>query len=148
VDSICDSGRRTPAFGAALAGDGRLSDTAAPALRSTDASHGFVFDHCRFETAPGATAPLLGRNTENYPDSEVVLLDCALGDIEPVAWQLPTNVARMRYLEFRSTRVTDGKPADVSHRHPASRQPDVERDAETIAMYRNPARVLGWEPEK
>jgi pectin methylesterase-like acyl-CoA thioesterase len=117
-------------------------------IRSTDASHGFVFDRCRFETALGATSPLLGRNTENYPASEVVLLDSVLGDIDPVAWQLPANADRMRYLEFRSTRVADGKPADVSQRHPASRQLDAERDAEMIAKYRNPAWVLGWEPAR
>ena len=75
-----------------------------------------------------------------------MLLDCALGDIDPVVWQLPANAGRMRYLEFRSTRLADGRPADVSRRHPASRQLGAARDAETIAKYRDPAWVLGWEP--
>jgi pectinesterase len=118
-------------------------------VRSTATGHGFVFDHCRFETAPGATRPLLGRNTDNYPDSEVVLLDCAVGNIDPAAWQLPATAERMRYLEFGSRKIADGSPAEVSGRHPASRQLDAVRDAETIANYRNPAWVLGgWEQGK
>ncbi len=115
-------------------------------VRSTSASHGFVFDRCRFETAPGA-APYLARNTENYPDSEIVTLESALGDINPVAWQLPANPGRVRYLEFASRRIADGAPADVASRHPASRQLDAVRDAESIANYRDPAFVLGgWRP--
>ena len=117
-------------------------------VRSTSASHGFVFDRCRFETTPGAPAPLLARNTANYPDSEVVLLDSVLGDINPVGWQLPAGAdSRRHYLEFGSTRISDGMPADTSQRHGASRQLTAGDDAETIARFRNPAYVLdGWNP--
>jgi pectinesterase len=117
-------------------------------VRSTSASHGFVFDRCRFETAPGAT-PYLARNTENYPDSEIVLLESALGDINPAAWQLPADPGRVRYLEFASRQIADGAPAEVGSRHAASRQLDAVRDAETIASYRDPAFVLGgWQPRR
>jgi pectin methylesterase-like acyl-CoA thioesterase len=116
-------------------------------VRSTSASHGFVFDHCRFETAPGVKPPLLARNTANYPDSEIVLLDSALGDIDPAAWQLPASTTTIRYLEFGSTLIAGGAPADVSRRHVASRQLSADRDAALISQYRNPAFVLGgWTP--
>jgi pectin methylesterase-like acyl-CoA thioesterase len=59
-------------------------------VRSTAASHGFVFDRCRFETAPGAR-PFLARNTAAYPDSEIVLLNSVLGDINSAAWSLPSE---------------------------------------------------------
>ena len=94
-------------------------------------------------------APYLARNTENYPDSEIVLLDSTLGEINPVAWQLPADPGRVRYLEFASKRIADGAPADGASRHPASRQLDATRDAETIRNYRNRVWVLdGWDPEK
>jgi len=117
-------------------------------VRSTSASHGFVFDGCRFETASqGAAGPYLARNTGAYPDSEVVLIACALGAINPVAWMLPAEAARMRYWEFASTSIATGAAADVGQRHAASRQLDAVRDALTIANYRNPAYVLdGWTP--
>jgi pectin methylesterase-like acyl-CoA thioesterase len=118
-------------------------------VRSTSASHGFIFDRCTFETSAAAqsAAPYLARNTAAYPDSEVVLLDAKLGPINPAAWMLPAEASAMRYWEFASTSIATGAAADVGQRHPASRQLDAIRDAETIANYRNPAYVLdGWMP--
>ena len=117
-------------------------------VRSTAASHGFVFDRCTFETAPGLAAqPYLARNTVAYPDSEVVLIESRLGLINPAAWMLPADAARMRYWEFASTALADGSAANVTGRHPGSRQLTRDRDAETIANYRDPAVVLGgWTP--
>ena len=118
-------------------------------VRSTSASHGFVFVDCRFET-PGSTGegPVLARNTAAYPDSEIVLIDAALGRINPAAWLLPEDPGRVRYWEGGSTSLETGRPADVSARHPASRQLDRQRDASAIAQYRDPAFVLaGWTPE-
>jgi pectinesterase len=118
-------------------------------VRSTSASHGFVFVDCRFET-PGSTeaGPVLARNTAAYPDSEIVLIDSAIGRIHPEAWQLPDDPGRVRYWESGSISLDTGRPADVSARHRASRQLDRTRDAEIIAQYRDPAFVLGgWTPE-
>jgi hypothetical protein len=53
----------------------------------------------------------------------------------------------MRYLEFASTMLSNGLPADVSSRHPSSRQLDPSADAALIRNYREPAYVLGgWNP--
>ena len=118
-------------------------------VRSTAASHGFVFIDCRFET-PGSTGegPVLARNTAAYPDSEIVLIDAALGRINPAAWLLPEDAGRVRYRESGSTSLETGRPADVSARHPASQQLDRTRDAAIVAQYRDPTFVLGgWTPE-
>ena len=116
-------------------------------VRSTSASHGFVFVGSRFET-PGSTGagPFLARNTAQYPDSEIVLIDSSLGRINPAAWSLPENPGRIRYWESGSTDLMTGRPADTSGRHTASRQ--LDRDASVISPYRDPAFVLGgWVPE-
>ncbi len=115
-------------------------------IRSTAASHGFVFLHNQFQTTAGQ-APLLARNTAAFPYSEVVLLDSAMGEINPVAWMLAGDLTNQHYWEFNTTNLADGRPADVSQRLAGSRQLDRVQDAETIANYRNPAYVLGgWTP--
>jgi len=117
-------------------------------VRSTSASHGFVFVGCRFETpAVASGAPLLARNTANYPNSEVVLIDSRIGAIDPAAWSLAGDTSQQHYWEFNS-RNLDGTPVDVTRRHPASRQLDAIRDAATITQYRDPAWVLGWKPQR
>jgi pectin methylesterase-like acyl-CoA thioesterase len=118
-------------------------------VRSTSASHGFVFVGCRFET-PGSTGagPFLARNTAQYPDSEIVLIDAMLGRINPAAWSMSDNPGRMRYWEAGSIDIETGRPTDSSSRHSASKQLDRERDASVIAQYRDPAFVFGgWRPE-
>jgi pectin methylesterase-like acyl-CoA thioesterase len=118
-------------------------------VRSTAASHGFVYVGCRFET-PGSTGngPFLARNTAQYPDSEVVLIDAMLGRINPAAWSLPQDTGRMRYWESASIDLAMNQSADVSRRQAASRQLDPVHDAATIAQYRDPVVVLGgWKPE-
>ena len=119
--------------------------------RNTAASHGSVFVDCRFEPA-GDGSPVIARaptnGGKNYPDAEVVLINCALGKVAPALWgPLGGDTSRMRLLEYHSTNLAYGQPADVSHRHPASRQLADENDAATIASYRTPAYVLGgWIP--
>lgn len=116
-------------------------------VRSTSASHGFVFVGCRFEV-PAEGGPLLARNTANYPNSEVVLIDSTIGAINPAAWSLAGDTSQQHYWEFHSQNL-DGSPADVSRRHPASRQLDATRDAALIAQYRDPQFVLGgWKPAR
>jgi pectin methylesterase-like acyl-CoA thioesterase len=117
-------------------------------VRSTAASHGFVFDRCTFE-APNAPpgGATLARNTAAYPNSEVVLLECILAGINPAAWSLPPEGPDMHYWEFRS-RDASGGLVDVTARNPPSKQLDAVTDAATIAQYRDPAFVLGgWSPE-
>jgi hypothetical protein len=56
------------------------------------------------------------------------------------------DTANMHYWEYNSTNLSDGKPIDISQRKPESKQLTIDKDAETIANYSNPAYVLGWTP--
>jgi pectinesterase len=117
-------------------------------VRSTEASRGFVYLNCKFNTPKAiGNGPILARNTSMYPNSEVVILHCALGMINPVAWTIPGDKTNLHYWEYASTNLSDGKPADVSRRTEGSRQLTEEQDKETIANYSNPSWVLGnWTP--
>jgi pectinesterase len=120
-------------------------------IRNTAANHGNVFVNCKFMT-PGGEEALLARaptnNVKNYPYSEAVLINCQLSGIDPIGWgPLGGPTSDMHYWEYNSTNVSDGKPVDVSHRHPASRQLTMKNDSDIIASYTNPAFVLGgWTP--
>jgi pectin methylesterase-like acyl-CoA thioesterase len=115
-------------------------------VRSTAASHGFVFVNSDFETK--SSGAFLARNTAQYPDSEIVLIDSKLGPINPAAWSLPENYGQARYWESGSRDIDTNQPVDASRRHPSSKQLDPDRDAATIAQYRDPVFVLGgWKPE-
>jgi hypothetical protein len=120
-------------------------------VRNTSANHGYVFVNCRFKTRGKqetviARAPTNGGR--NYPFAEAVLIDCGLSGIDPVGWgPIGGDTFNIRYWEFNSTSLNDGRPADVDRRHPASRRLTMEKDAPIIANYRNPAFVLGgWIP--
>jgi pectinesterase len=121
-------------------------------IRNTSANHGNVFVNCRFKTRGNretviARAPTNGG--KNYPYAEAVLINCALSGIDPVGWgEIGGDTSNIHYWEFNRTNLGDGKPADVSRRHPASRQLTMEKDAGIIANYQNPAYVLGgWMPQ-
>ncbi len=121
-------------------------------IRNTSANHGNVFVNCRFQTRGNqqtviARAPANGGR--NYPYSEAVLINCALEGIDPVGWgPIGGDTLNVHYWESNSTNLGDGKPVDVGRRHPASRQLTMEKDAEIIDSYRNPANVLGgWTPK-
>jgi len=128
-------------------------------IRNTDANHGYVYDKCKFTTAPGVTGMMISRidptglppTRRGYPYSEVVLLDCVLGpQFSPKAWQLDggaTTAPNVHFWEFNSTNLSDGKPVDSSQRASFAKQLTMEKDAETIKNYRDPAFVLGWTPE-
>ena len=122
-------------------------------IRNTSANHGNVFVHCIFKTRGNqetvlARAPTNGG--KNYPYAEAVLIDCALSGISPAGWgEIGGDPSNIRYWEYNSTNLSDGKPVDVSRRHPASRQLRLEKDAGIIGNYRNPAYVLGgWMPSR
>jgi len=120
-------------------------------IRNTSANHGNVFLNCRFQTV-GAGETEIARAPTNkgngYPYCEAVLLNCALAGISPAGWgPVGPDTSNIHYWEYNSTNISDGKPVDVTRRHPASRQLTKDKDARIIADYSNPAYVLGeWSP--
>ena len=110
---------------------------------------GFVFVDCQLTGEPTASRYYLGRidpNAGNFPYSQAVYLNCAMGPhILPVGWQLnnATTSATVQDWEYQSTDL-NGATLDVRARHASSKQ----LDAATAAQYRNPAFVLnGWAPQ-
>lgn len=121
-------------------------------IRNPATNHGNVFVDCRFTTLGGGQtelARLPDNKGKNYPHAEAVLINATLSGISPAAWgPVDGDASQVRFWEYNS-RGADGKPVDVSQRHPASRQLTRERDAETIRNYSNPAWVLGdWAPSR
>ncbi|MRW91659.1 carbohydrate esterase [Duganella sp. FT80W] len=121
-------------------------------IRNPAGNHGNVFVGCRFTTLGGGQtelARLPANKGRNYPYAEAVLIDATLSGISPAGWgPVEGDVSNVHFWEYNSRNV-DGTPVDVSKRHPASRQLTMERDAETIRNYRNPAWVLdGWMPPR
>ncbi|QBE65504.1 pectinesterase family protein [Pseudoduganella lutea] len=118
-------------------------------IRNTAANHGNVFVGCRFTAVDGPTeiARLPDNKGRNYPYAEAVLIDATLDGISPAGWaDIGDGATHAKFWEFNS-RGVDGRPVDVSARHPRSRQLDATRDAAVIAQYRDPAWVLGgWKP--
>jgi len=121
-------------------------------------NHGFVYLNCTFDGAPGVTDNYLSRiETSRFPNSEVVLLDCILGQsVGPVGWLLERGPrddgktpGHVRFWEYRS-HAADGTPVDVSRRAGYSRQLVQPEDADTIASYSDPVFVLGhgWNPKQ
>lgn len=93
---------------------------------------------------PGSSAP-------NFPYAEMVLLDSKVSGVPPEGWgpieEAPGfDSSNVRFMEFNTTDL-QGRPIDVSKRHPVSKQLDKTKDAKVIADYRSPAFVLGgWQP--
>jgi pectinesterase len=137
-------------------------------IRNTDANHGNVFLDCTFITrerttpvpavpaqagspsraTPGAVLARLPNNHGiNYPYAEAVLIHCRLKGIPAEGWgPIDGDTSHLHLWEFNSTDL-DGKPIDISQRHPASRQLQIPADTQTISDYSNPAFVLGgWTP--
>ncbi len=127
-------------------------------VRNPAANHGNVFVDCTFETRAGpsptgrAPNPVLARLPNNhginYPYAEAVLIDCRLKGITPEGWgPIADDTSHLHFWEYHSTNLEDGKPVDVSKRHPVSRQLSLPQDADVLANYRNPSYVLGgWTP--
>jgi pectinesterase len=121
-------------------------------IRNTSANHGNVFVDCKF-IARGNQKTVIARaptnGGKNYPDSEAVLINCALEGIDPAGWgPIGGETSNIHYWEYNSTNLKDGTPAEVKLRHPASRQLTMEKDAAIITNYRDPAYVLGgWIPQ-
>ncbi len=119
-------------------------------IRNTAANHGNVFVSSTFRSV-GSAETVIARAPTNrgkdYPYCEAVLINCALAGISPEGWgPLGGDTTNVHYWEYNSTNLGDGRPVDVSRRHPASRQLSIEKDAEVIARYSDPTYVLGWTP--
>jgi len=120
-------------------------------IRNTSANHGDVFVNCKFMTPEGretvfARSPINGG--KSYPYAEAVLMNCAIKGISPAGWgTIGGDTTNVHFWEYNTTNLSDGKPADVSHRHPASRQLTMEKDSAIIASYTRPDYILGgWTP--
>ncbi|HMC48747.1 MAG TPA: pectinesterase family protein [Caballeronia sp.] len=119
-------------------------------IRNPSTNHGNVFVGCRFDTSGGATTEF-AREPANkgmtYPHAEAVLIDATLSGISPAGWgEVSGDASQVHFWEYNS-RNADGTPLDARGRNPISRQLDPQRDAATIASYRDPAFVLdGWQP--
>lgn len=116
-------------------------------IRNSSTNHGNVFVNCKFMTKEGketvlARSPINGGKT--YPYCESVLLNCSLAGISPIGWgPIGGDTLNVHYWEYNSTNISDGKPVDVSQRHPASRQLTMENNSEIIANYSKPSYILG-----
>ena len=136
-------------------------------IRNTEANHGNVFVNCTFSArerrsssppSPEALASsaalisavlarLPNNHGLNYPYAEAVLINCRLEGVPPIGWgPVEGDTLHLHLWEFNSTDA-NGKPVDVSKRHPASKQLSMPADAKTIAEYSDPSFVLGgWKP--
>ncbi|MBF4473806.1 carbohydrate esterase [Flavobacterium sp. HJJ] len=120
-------------------------------VRNTDKNHGNVLVNCIIRTIGDAETDI-ARAPDNhgikYPFAEAVLIDCKTEGLRPSGWGTVTDQAEnIKYWEYNTTDLETGKAADVSKRHPASRQLTMEKDAELINNYRKPSYVLnGWNP--
>jgi len=69
----------------------------------------------------------------NYPYAEAVLINCHLNGIPPVGWgPIDDDTSHIHFWEFNSTDV-DGRPLEVTQRHPVSKQLIEPRDKQIIA---------------
>lgn len=120
-------------------------------IRNTAANHGNIFVNCNFITSGGRATELARAPTnggKSYPDCESVLLNCKLSGISPIGWgPVGGDSSKVHYWEYNSTNLSNGKPVDISKRHPASRQLTMGKDDLIIANYLQPAYILGkWDP--
>ena len=118
-------------------------------IRNTEANHGNIFVDCRFigshPRSVLARSPL-NRQPDGYPYAEAVLINCTLENIAPEGWgPIEGSAHHVRFYEYNS-RDKAGNPIDVSRRHPRSRQLTWPADSALIEKYRNPARILDWNP--
>ncbi len=121
-------------------------------IRNTKANHGNVFVDCKFYgTEAGgsslARAPI-NNKIYSYPYSESVLINCQLDNIMPEGWgPVGGKTRKMRYWEYNSTNISDGKPVYTSNRAKFTRQLNLRKDKKRIDYYSNPANILkGWKP--
>jgi pectin methylesterase-like acyl-CoA thioesterase len=110
--------------------------------RNPATQHGFVYVDSTFDAAEGVDRAFLGNGGGS---SEVALIDCVLGNaFPPTGW---AGRGAAHNAEYHLTKLSDGQPFDTRQWPASVRHFDKEKDAETIANYRNPTWVLGgWTP--
>jgi hypothetical protein len=92
-----------------------------------------------------------GSSAANFPYAEMVLIDSRVSGVPPEGWgpiEEPPGFdsSNVRFLEH-NTRDLQGRPVDISQRHPVVKQLTQPKDAKTIDDYRTPQFVLnGWKP--
>ncbi len=120
-------------------------------IRNPPSNHGYIFNKCRFNGAPGINGNVLSRiDPQRFPASEVVLLDCVLTPaVGAIGWQLDNSKVApdVHFWEFNSHQ-DDGQPVDMSKRLPIAKQLELPEDQAIIDNYRDPHWVLGgeWTP--
>ena len=93
----------------------------------------------------------VGAPGANFPYAEMVLINSRTQGVPPEGWgpvQEPPDFdsSNVRFMEF-NTKDMEGRPVDISQRHPVVKQLTLPRDAQAIANYSNPEFVLGgWKP--
>ena len=115
-------------------------------IRNTEENHGNVFVDCHLKglSNKAEIGRLPNNGGKNYPHAECVLLNCTLEGIPAVGWgRIDDSAKTATILEFNS-HDTEGRPTDVSQRHPLMRQLDPIRDAELIGRYSDSKWVLNW----
>lgn len=124
--------------------------------RNSNAHHGDVFVDSTFRlegkgTSGDGHCDIARAPASSYPDAEFVIINSKLDGITSDGWnsnKATSGGLNVRYWEYNSVNLSDGKPVDVSKRASYSRQLTMDKDAETIANYSNPTYVLGgWTPE-
>lgn len=120
--------------------------------RNGTGRNGYVFVNCKFTRAAGITGSYLNRiDPDDFPFSQVVLINSQLDGIRPDPWQFNSpsfavtaaNYPNIRMWEYKS-RDLNGNLVDVSQRAAISRQ---LTDAEAT-QWSDPAFVLGgWVPQ-
>lgn len=120
-------------------------------IRNPATNHGFVYDHCVFDGAPGVNGNFLSRIAPGrFAYSEVVLLNCVLSDaVGATAWRLDqsTEGPNIHFWEYNS-RTPNDTPVDLSRRLAVAKELKLPDDRETIANYSDAKFVLGgqWTP--
>lgn len=120
-------------------------------IRNPATNHGYVYHRCTFDGPPGVVNMYLSRiEPARFPSSEVVLLDCVLGEaVNPAGWLLNKSdtAPDVHFWEYNS-HDPGGKPVHTSKRLPASKQLKLPEDAKAIEDYSKPEFVLGenWDP--
>ena len=103
------------------------------------------------EKPAAVLARLPDNHGENYPNAEFVLIDTRLSGIVPegvvsIEDQTTFDWSNVHFWEF-NTMDLEGKPLDLSKRHPIMRELKAPADAALIESYSDPAFVLGgWRP--
>ncbi len=119
-------------------------------VRSTKGHHGLVFVECTFSTNNGNPVDL-GRcptnKGRNYPDAEMVLINCKTAESIPTRWSA-IGESSATYLEFNTRNLKTGKLIHSTTRHQYSKELNSKTDAKLIRNYSTPSFVLdGWTPK-